>query len=165
MLCSALLWVIRVSRFEDDVKHKVLEWLDNAPLTNPVERRQAGVFQWVLIIWLMLASIQFLGSVVAFLFQPTANGAAPSAGPVPPMFPISIALLQLAGTLLLVAPITALVLLRRGRFNLAVMAAAFGLLLGHTIATYILGITNASVLIVFQIPIALAGLLAGRACF
>jgi rsbT co-antagonist protein RsbR len=52
--------------------------------------------------------------------------------------------------------------LRRGRFKLAVSVATLGLLLTHSIATFILGVTNGSVLVVFQIPIALAGLLAGR---
>jgi rsbT co-antagonist protein RsbR len=78
------------------------------------------------------------------------------------MFLVLNVLLQLGGLLLCVAPVSALVLLRRGRFQLSVMAAALGLLLAHSIATYILGILSPVVLIVFQIPIALAGLLAGR---
>jgi anti-anti-sigma regulatory factor len=78
------------------------------------------------------------------------------------MFEVILALLQLASTLLWITPVSALVLLRRGRFNLAVIISSLGLLLSHTIATYILGVTSPSVLIVFQIPIALAGLLGGR---
>jgi anti-anti-sigma regulatory factor len=74
----------------------------------------------------------------------------------------SLALLQVAGILLWVAPTAALVLLRRGRFQISVITASLGLLLAHSIATYILGITNPSVLIVFQVPIALAGLLSSR---
>jgi anti-anti-sigma regulatory factor len=64
--------------------------------------------------------------------------------------------------MLWVAPVAALVLLRRGRFKLAVMVSTLGLLLSHTIATFILGVTSAAVFVVFQIPIALAGLLASR---
>jgi rsbT co-antagonist protein RsbR len=140
------------------MKSRFLRWLDNAPLTNPVERRQAGVFQWVLIIWIILTALLNL----LIFFAPPPNNAAPASAPLPPMFLVMTLLLQLAGILLCVAPVSALVLLRRGHFNLSVTAAALGLLLAHTIATYILGVTNPSVLIVFQIPIALAGLLAGR---
>jgi rsbT co-antagonist protein RsbR len=139
------------------MKRRFLRWLDNTPLTNPVERRQAGVFQWVLIIWIFFTTL--LNLFIVFL--PPPNNTGPALAPLPPIFLVSIALLQIAGILLWLAPVTALVL-RRGRFNLSVIASTFGLLLSHTIATYILGITNPSVLIVFQIPIALAGLLAGR---
>ena len=141
---------------EVDVKRRILQWLDNAPLTNPVERRQAGVFQWVLIIWIALALIDFLIFSIGFVGTP------PSDAAVPPIFLVIGLLLGVASILLWVAPTTALVLLRRGRFQLSVITATLGLLLAHTIATYTLGITNPSVLIVFQIPIALAGLLAGR---
>jgi anti-anti-sigma regulatory factor len=68
----------------------------------------------------------------------------------------------MAGMLLWICPIIALVVLRFGRFKLSVGIATLGLLLTHSIATFLLGVTNASVPIVFQIPIALAGLLAGR---
>jgi hypothetical protein len=145
--------------YEADVKSRFLRWLDNTPLTNPVERRQAGVFQWVLIIWIILTSIQFLSSLIAALvpsFAPTLPTS------MPPILLASLALLQIAGVLLWVAPTAALVLLRRGRFQISVITASLGLLLAHSIATYILGITNPSVLIVFQVPIALAGLLSSR---
>jgi rsbT co-antagonist protein RsbR len=141
------------------VKSRFLRWLDNTPLTNPVERRQAGVFQWVLIIWIILASIQFLTSLIAALV-PSVAPTLPTS--MPPILLASLALLQIAGILLWVAPTAALVLLRRGRFQISVITASLGLLLAHSIATYILGITNPSVLIVFQVPIALAGLLSSR---
>jgi anti-anti-sigma regulatory factor len=140
------------------MKNRFVRWLENTPLTNPIERRQAGVFQWVLIIWIILTSLDLLFTISSFFGPPPTD----SAAPLPPMFAAIIVLLQLAGTLLWITPVTALVLLRRGRFQLSVMVASVGLLLAHTIATYILGITNPSVLIVFQIPIALAGLLASR---
>ena len=140
------------------MKRRFLQWLHNTPLTNPVERRQAVVFQWVLILWIFLTSLL---NLLTF-FAPPPSSATPASAPLPPMFLVMILLLQLAGILLCVAPVTALVLLRRGRFNLAVIVSSLGLLVSHTIATYILGITNPVVLIVFQIPIALAGLLAGR---
>src|SRR4029079_6330362 len=80
----------------------------------------------------------------------------------PPIFLLILSLLFVAGALLWLSPVTALILLRRGRFKLAVSVATIGLLLAHSIATFILGVTNGAVLVVFQIPIALAGLLAGR---
>jgi hypothetical protein len=128
---------------EVDVKRRILQWLDNAPLTNPVERRQAGVFQWVLIVWIALALIDFLFFIIGFVGTP------PSDAAVPPIFLVIGLLLGVASILLWVAPTTALVLLRRGRFQLSVITATLGLLLAHTIATYTLGITNPSVLIVF----------------
>jgi rsbT co-antagonist protein RsbR len=143
---------------EVGMKRRFLEWLEKAPLTNPVERRQAVVFQWVLIIWILLTSIQLIFSLLSLFAPPPAS----SAAPLPPMFMTMLLLLQLAGTLLWITPVSALVLLRRGRFNPAVIISSLGLLAAHTIATYILGVTNPSVLIVFQIPIALAGLLASR---
>jgi anti-anti-sigma factor len=54
------------------------------------------------------------------------------------------------------------VLLRRSRFLAAVVIAAFGLLAAHILATFVLGFHDPSVLVVYQLPIALVGLLAGR---
>jgi rsbT co-antagonist protein RsbR len=133
-------------------------WLDKLALTDPIERRQAFVFQWVLIGWIILASIQNLAIYIFFSSSPSS----PSPAPMPPIFLVLILLLNVAGILLWLCPVGALVLLRRGRFKLSVSVATLGLLLTHTIATYILGVTSASVFVVFQIPIALAGLLAGR---
>jgi rsbT co-antagonist protein RsbR len=77
-------------------------------------------------------------------------------------FLVFLSLLVIASLLLWICPVSALVVLRRGRFKLSVAIATLGLLLTHTTATYNLGVTSAAVYIVFQIPIALAGLLAGR---
>jgi rsbT co-antagonist protein RsbR len=136
------------------MNNRVRDWLDNLPLTDPVERRQASAFQLVLIGWIILA----VAGVPALFLQPSP----PSAEPMPPTLQLSFALLTIAGTSLWLSPISALVLLRRGRFRLAVAVATFGLLLGHSLATFLLGVTNGSVLVVFQIPIALVGLLGSR---
>jgi anti-anti-sigma factor len=136
-------------------------WLDNLPLTDPVERRQAFVFQWVLLGWIVLASIDLL-IVILSLFLPPAPGAPALPDPLPPIVLVVLVMLWLASALLWLVPVTALVLLRRGRFKLSVSVAALGLLLTHSIATYNLGVTSAAVFVVFQIPIALAGLLASR---
>jgi anti-anti-sigma regulatory factor len=143
------------------VKTRILQWLDDTPLTNPVERQQAAVFQSVLIVWIALASLNLLWSFSVFLFPPAAGDPA-AAGPMPPIFLVSLGLLQFAGIMLWVSPVAALIVLRRGRFRLSVVVSTLGLLLAHSIATFILGVTNPAVFVVFQIPIALAGLLAGR---
>jgi rsbT co-antagonist protein RsbR len=135
---------------------KLRRWLDDIPLTDPIERRQASVFQWVLIGWIILALID---NLITFSLPPPP---APTAGPMPLLMQAILSMLLLAGMLLWICPVGALVLLRRGRFKLAVAVATLGLLVTHSIATYIIGVTDAAVYVVFQIPIALAGLLAGR---
>jgi anti-anti-sigma regulatory factor len=137
-------------------------WLNSLPLTDPVERRQAFVFQWVLLGWIVLATTDLV-VVITPLFLPPAPGTPTlPPGPLPPIVLFVIAMLWIASALLWIVPVTALVLLRRGRFKLSVSVATLGLLLTHSIATYNLGVTVAAVFVVFQIPIALAGLLAGR---
>jgi anti-anti-sigma regulatory factor len=136
--------------------------LDNLPLTDPVERRQAFVFQWVLLGWITLASIDILFFVLPSFFLPASQAPAPPPESLSPIFVVVLAMLWLASALLLLVPVSALVLLRRGRFKLSVVVATLGLLLTHSIATFILGVTSPAVFVVFQIPIALAGLLAGR---
>jgi anti-anti-sigma regulatory factor len=143
------------------MKQRMRHWLENIPLTDPVERRQASVLQFVLIGWIILATIDQVVTYIPFLFPSSAANALPS-GPIPPIFLLILSLLFVAGALLWLSPVTALILLRRGRFKLAVSVATLGLLLAHSIATFSLGVTNGAVLVVFQIPIALAGLLAGR---
>jgi hypothetical protein len=142
---------------------RMRRWLDKIPLTDPIERQQASVLQWVLLGWIVLASVAALILIPpTFLLQ---FGEAPApglSGPTPPFFMMLLWVLVVATTLLWVTPVSALVLLRRGRFTLAVAAATIGLLLTHSIATFILGISNAAAFVVFLIPIALAGFLAGR---
>ncbi|RRR75996.1 MAG: STAS domain-containing protein [Candidatus Viridilinea halotolerans] len=71
-------------------------------------------------------------------------------------------LLLLATLMLWLSPVISLVLLRRGRFNGAVLTSTWGLLFGHSIATFALGVSDPSVHMVYQIPLALAGLLGSR---
>src|SRR4029078_6416858 len=139
------------------MKQRMRHWLENIPLTDPVERRQASVLQFVLIGWIILAMIDQVVTYIPFLFPSIGSYAAPP-GPLPPIFLLILSLLFVAGALLWLSPVTALILLRRGRFKLAVSVATLGLLLAHSIATFSLGVTNGAVLVVFQIPIALAGL-------
>jgi rsbT co-antagonist protein RsbR len=143
------------------MSNSLSRWLDSYPLTDPVERRQASIFQWVLIAWICFAGPAVAFNLISFLQPPPANVALPP-GPVPTIFIVLIWLSILDTILLLAVPACALVVLRRGHLDLSVTIATFGQLMAHAIATYTLGITNGAVLIVFQIPIALAGLLLDR---
>ena len=129
-------------------------WLDTLPLTDPIQRQQAKLLQIVLSCWLALALI---GAPLLFVL-PGTSAPSEQTGPLP----FGVALLGIAILSLIVTPAVALALLRRGRFSAAVMAACSGLLFGHSLATYTLGLGDASTLIVFQIPLALAGLLGNR---
>jgi rsbT co-antagonist protein RsbR len=133
---------------------RLRRWLDALPLIDPVERRQARVLQLVLIGWIILAASD---NALFFLlpFPIDLQLLAPMARMVLP-------LLNFAAALLLIGPVSALVALRRGHFNAAVAVASLGLLLATSLATFVFGSTNGIALIVFQIPLALAGLLAGR---
>jgi rsbT co-antagonist protein RsbR len=136
------------------MQNQISHWLANVPASGPVARRQATVFQSFLIGWIALAAV----GVPVLNLQPSSGAPGPSAGPSG----LILGLLLIAGALLLICPVCALVVLRRGHFQGAVAVATFGLLLSHSLATFLLGIESAATLIVFQIPIALAGLLAGR---
>ncbi len=141
--------------------HRLRNWLDAIPLDDPIERRQASVFQLVLIAWIALALVWMF--ITALLFtQPPPASAEASAGPIPPILLISFALLLFSFMFWWFSPVVALALLRRRRFKVAVLVATLGLLIAHSIGTFVLGTTDGSVLVVFQLPIALAGLLAGR---
>src|SRR6266496_4277630 len=91
-------------------------WLDKLPLTDPIERQQASVFQWVLIGWIILALIDNLITLSPLFAPPPA----PTPGPMPVIFLVIFSLLVLAGVLLWICPVSALVVLRRGRFKLSV---------------------------------------------
>jgi rsbT co-antagonist protein RsbR len=139
------------------MKNRLQRWLDALPLTSPIERQQARIFQWFLIIWIVMMTLGVTLSTAAFFSAPF-----PSDGPLPLIVQISFALIWISSLMLVIAPIAGLALLRRGRFGLSVSVAALGLLLSHAVGTYVNGITSGSVLIVYQVPIALAGLLGSR---
>ncbi len=135
-------------------------WWDRIPVSNLIQRRQAGFFQVVLVGWIILATI---GLPLNFLRDSgSTQGTTVAPDSIPLIFIIFMWVLWIATLMLWLSPVIALVLLRRGRFNGAVLMAVWGLLLAHSIAAYALGVSDASVYVVFQIPIALAGLLGGR---
>lgn len=129
-------------------------WLHSLSIPNPIEQQQAYIFQIFLLVWVLIA----IAGIPGLYFQ-----GSEIAGPTPSQqFSLVFMLLGVASWLLVITPAVALWQLRRGQFTAAVSIAALGLLFCHCIAAYVLGIGNASVLIVFQIPIAIAGLLGGR---
>jgi len=141
---------------------RLRDWLNGIPLNDPIELQQAGVFQWVLISWIILGVIDVLIFIPGIFLPPPSGTPVPPPESLPPIFFVLLFLSVLASLLLLIVPVTALALLRYGRFKPAVAVASLGLLLAHSIATYSLGVTSPIMQVVFQIPIALAGLLAGR---
>ena len=133
------------------MNNSLRRWFDTIPLTDPVEHRQASVFQYFLLGWLVLASIG-----VPLLAVSGAQAPNPS-----PELQLSGSLLSLASTLLWLSPAIALVVLRRGHFRRAVGIAAIGPLISQAFAMVLLGVVP-SALILFFVPITFAGLLAGR---
>lgn len=135
-------------------------WFEQTIFSDPVQRRQASYFQAFLLGWFLLATIGFPLSLL--VNSQGAAAAQPPADSVTPFVAIVLWLVFLAVLLVWLSPLVALVLLRRGRFSSAVYMAVWGGLLGHSAATYALGVADPSVLVVFQLPIVLAGLLGGR---
>jgi rsbT co-antagonist protein RsbR len=130
-------------------------------MTDPIERQQAAVFQLILIGWIILA-VLFALIDIPVLFGPPPPGSPPLSPQMQGGFMALVWLLLTATLLLSICPASALVVLRRGRFKRSVAIATSGMLLTHTIAIYGLGVGLATAYIVYQIPIVVAGLLAGR---
>jgi rsbT co-antagonist protein RsbR len=133
------------------MNNSLRRWLDTIPLTDPVERRQASVFQYFLLGWLALATIGV--PLLALAGQQAPNQT--------PELRLYGSLLTLASTLLWLSPAIALVVLRRGHFRRSVAIAAIGLLISQAFAMVLLGVVP-SALFLFFVPITFAGLLAGR---
>jgi rsbT co-antagonist protein RsbR len=120
-------------------------WLNTVPLTDPIERRQAPLIQIMLlgVLGAALAALPFL--VVGVV----ANG-----GQRLGIF---------SDLLLILFTIVAIVLLRRGYFQLAIALAALGFLPGQAIGLLGSGTRqNGLLFLIFMIPLTLVGLLGGR---
>lgn len=141
---------------------RMRDWLDRIPLTDPIQQRLARFFQIVLLGWVLLATLGIPLNVLRNTGVAASDPPLPPPEAIPPIFLVLGWLLLVATLMLWLSPVIALVLLRRGRFNGAVLMAIWGLLFGHSIATFTLGVADPSVYVVFQIPIALAALLGGR---
>lgn len=141
---------------------RLSRWLTSIQLRDGADQRQAVVFQILLIVWFTLATLAQIGTWLPFFLMPQAAAAMPSPEELPPGFFVALWLNTLAAALLCLTPLVALVILRRGRFGRSVLVAVIGIMLGHSIATFILGIAQPSVPVMFTIPLMLAGLLGGR---
>jgi hypothetical protein len=137
-------------------------WLERIPITDPIQRRQAYFFQLLLLGWFTLASIGFPLNIFRGMGVDPQAQPAPPPEALPPIFLVLGLTLFLATFMVWFSPLIALALLRYGRFWGALHTAIWGLLIGHGVATFALGLTEPSVFMVYQIPIALAALLSGR---
>jgi anti-anti-sigma regulatory factor len=124
-------------------------WLDNQSLIDPVERRQASIFQIFLLVWFGIAALVWLVQYIV------------PRSPSPSSNQTFTGLLTATSVLLWLAPGLALWQLRRGQFRRSVATAALGLLLSQAIALIPLGISG-SLLLIYMIPIVFVGLLASR---
>jgi rsbT co-antagonist protein RsbR len=126
------------------MSNQVLSWFNQLPLTDPIERRQAGLLQAMLLTIIVGGGLGLLMNMIT---------AAPG-GPriTSPAYPI-----------LLICSMIGLVLLRRGWFRPAAFLAAIGLIvaIGNSMVTS--GLDSGSLgFLAFAIPITLAGLVIGR---
>jgi anti-anti-sigma factor len=127
------------------MQSKFRRWLDALPLNDPLERQQASLLQIMLLI--------ILGACVAGLLISLAN-ATNSA-------PFGIAIISY--TLLIACTVSALVMLRRGRFSPAVGLAVSGIIVAVAIALIASGLPSSpGTFMAFTVPVTMAGLLLGR---
>jgi rsbT co-antagonist protein RsbR len=129
------------------MQQKLRRWLDDLPLSDPLERQQAGLLQVMLLIILGGCATGLLISLTQM------NSAAQSS------LPIGI----IAYTILIVCTIGGLTLLRRGRFRPAVALAIGGIVLVVGSALIAGGFPGSvGIYLAFTLPITMAGLLLGR---
>jgi rsbT co-antagonist protein RsbR len=140
---------------------RLSNWLTNVSLRDTADQRQAVIFQILLIVWFALVGLAQVGIILSFLLVPQAEM------PMPPLeeqmlFFVAVGVNLVASALLSLTPLVALIILRRGYFARSVLVAVSGLLLSHSMATFVLGISQPSVPVMFAVPLVLAGLLGGR---
>jgi rsbT co-antagonist protein RsbR len=124
---------------------KFRRWLDALPLNDPLERQQASLLQIMLLIILGGCAVGLLISLS------TSTNSAPSG------------IGMISYTLLIACTVSALILLRRGRFSPAVGLAVSGIILAVAIALIASGLPGSpGIFMAFTIPVAMAGLLLGR---
>lgn len=100
------------------VLQRFTRWFHRLPVANPIERQQAEVFQWFLLLWIFIAvvGILLLSRVTS---RPT--------NPADVLAPTAFRVLQVAGGLLWVTPVVAWILLRRAAVPAAVTTASVGI--------------------------------------
>jgi rsbT co-antagonist protein RsbR len=127
------------------MQQKVRRWLDDLPLSDPLERQQAGLLQAILLILLGGCVIGLLISVISSAGQSN----------------MTIGLMAYA--ILIVCTLGGFIVLRRGRFRPSVALAISGIVLavgGALIASGFPG--SVGIYLAFTLPITMAGLLLGR---
>lgn len=140
---------------------RLSNWLTNVSLRDTADQRQAVIFQILLIVWFALVGLAQIGIILSFFLVPQAAMSMPPSEEQP-LFLVALGLNLVASALLSLTPLVALIILRRGRFGRSVLVAVSGLLLAHSMATFVLGISQPSVPVMFAVPLVLAGLLGGR---
>jgi anti-anti-sigma factor len=123
----------------------IRRWLNDTKLRDPVERQQASLLQIMLIGVIIAASLALLSNqILADTIQRRLFG-------------------TISNALLILCAASGIVLLRRGRFRQAVLVPSAGIVVLIGVLGIVLGAGNGGpFLIIFAIPITLAGLLAGR---
>jgi PAS domain-containing protein len=124
---------------------RLRRWLNDVPIHDPIERRQAPLLQVMSISIIVAVSLALLNSwIVPNTIERRMLGTA-------------------VNTLFILFNVVSLVLLRRGRFRLAVLLATAGPTLVFGMFLVALGLRNgAPFLVAFVVPVILAGLLADR---
>jgi anti-anti-sigma factor len=127
------------------MQQKFLRWLDALSLRDPLQRRQAGMLQIMLLIVLGACLVGILISLLS------------SSASITLTVSIGIYIVLIACVL------GALAVLRGGQFAPAVALAIGGILIPIGISLFTGGFTNgAGVFLAFTVPITMAGLLLGR---
>jgi rsbT co-antagonist protein RsbR len=125
------------------MQHRLRLWLGSVSLSDPIEQKQAGLVQ-IMLIGLGLSAL--LSMPLSFLSESGSQW---------------MILTALSKVISFSCMLSALLVLRRGSFKLAVLIASFGLLVSISIVLLQSGL-GASVVLALLIPITVAGLLAGR---
>jgi rsbT co-antagonist protein RsbR len=132
-------------------RSKLRAWLEATALTDPVERGQASALQIMLLVIGAFGALLFAALLVVL---PGALGGA--LNPAAVLLPMGLAVVLVACVL------TAVAMLRRGRFQGAVLLAAVGFTALHGVTVITSGLADKEVLLVYLLPLTLAGLLSSR---
>jgi rsbT co-antagonist protein RsbR len=125
------------------MQHRLRLWLGSVSLNDPIEQKQAGLVQ-IMLIGLGLSAL--LSLPLSFLSESSSQW---------------MILTALSKVISFACMLTALIVLRGGNFKLAVLIASFGLLVSISIVL-LQGGLGSSVVLALMIPISVAGLLSGR---
>lgn len=131
------------------MRSRLRRWLEDTALTNPVERGQAAALQIMLLLVGSFGALLIVLLVINLLTNPGDNR--------------TLAAQTLGLALFLIGcALGAVIILRRGRFQAAVLLATVSFTVLHSITVLTLGLANTEVLLVYLLPLTLAGLLSSR---